>query len=96
MLRFLGRTVPSPDAIHMVTLFVLNDGGAWMIRRPQDYPRAEVAALAEAARRHAFVELYERGRVRIADRRPDAPRKVPFVTCPASCVSCAIDAQRMR
>jgi hypothetical protein len=79
MVNFIGRTVASGHALHYVTLFVLNDEGAWMLRRPQDYPRSEIAGLVQAARDHELVELYERARIRIADRRPDVPRQVPFV-----------------
>ena len=79
MTHFVGRTVASGDAMHDNTLFVLNDEGVWMLRRPQDYPRAEIAELSQAARDRRLVELYERSRIRIADGRVDVPRQVPFV-----------------
>ncbi|MGQ0722471.1 MAG: hypothetical protein ACT4PE_12995 [Candidatus Eiseniibacteriota bacterium] len=79
MAQLVGRTVPSPDALHDVVLFVLNDGGAWMIRRPQDFPRAELPALIAAARAGELTSLYEKSRVRIADVRPDVPRELPYV-----------------
>jgi hypothetical protein len=79
MTHFIGRTVASGDAMHDVTLFVLNDEGSWLLRRPQDYPRREIADLIDAAREHRFEELYERALVRIADRRLDVPRALPFV-----------------
>ena len=79
MINLVGRTVASGDAVHAVALFVINDGGAWMLKRPQDYPRAEIGALARAAREGDLVGLYERGRVRVADGRPDVPRELPFV-----------------
>jgi hypothetical protein len=79
IINLVGRTVASGDAVHAVTLFVINDEGAWMLRRPQDYPRAEIAELARAGRGHEFVRLYERSRVRIAAGRPDVPRVLPFV-----------------
>ncbi|HEX5506314.1 MAG TPA: hypothetical protein VFW96_27100 [Thermomicrobiales bacterium] len=79
MTHFVGRTVASGDAMHDNAVVVLNDDGAWLLRRPQDYPREEIAALVAAAREHRFVELYERARVRLADRRPDVPRELPFV-----------------
>jgi hypothetical protein len=79
MTHFIGRTVPSGDAMHNSTLFVLNDDGVWMVKRPQDYPRSEIGGLIQAARERRLVELYERSRVRIADRRADVPRQVPFV-----------------
>ena len=73
--QLVGRTVGSADAIHTVILFVINDQGAWMLKRPQDYPRPDVAGLAAAARDHRFTELYQKSRVRIADRRIDIPRE---------------------
>jgi hypothetical protein len=79
MTHFVGRTVASGDALHDNAVVVLNDDGAWLLRRPQDYPRGEIAGLVAAARERRFVELYERARVRLADERPDAPREVPFV-----------------
>ena len=79
MARFVGRTAASADALHAVAVFVLNDGGAWLLKRPQDYPRPEIDALVAAARERRFADLYERGRVRVADRRPDVPREVPYV-----------------
>jgi hypothetical protein len=77
MINLVGRTA-SGDAVHAVALVVINDEGAWMLKRPQDYPRTEIAELARAGRAHRFVRLYERCRVRIADGRPDVPRELPF------------------
>jgi hypothetical protein len=79
MVQFIGRTVASADALHTVTLFVINDEGTWMLRRPQDYPRDEISALSQSARDHELVKLYEKSRVRIADVRLDPPRELPFV-----------------
>ena len=52
IINFVGRTVASGDAVHAVALFVINDEGAWMLKRPQDYPRTEIAELARAGRGH--------------------------------------------
>ena len=79
MVHLIGRTVASGDAAHAVALFVINDEGAWMLKRPQDYPPAEIPDLSNAAREHRLVDLYEKSRVRIADGRPDVPRELPFV-----------------
>src|ERR687890_318127 len=79
MTHLVSRTVASGDAMHNITLFVLNDEGVWMLKRPQGYPREEIAGLSQAAREHRLVELYEKSRVQIADRRHDVPREVPFV-----------------
>src|SRR5687767_9310814 len=35
MVHFVGRTVASGDAAHPVVVFVINDDGAWMLKRPQ-------------------------------------------------------------
>src|SRR3989442_54715 len=51
MVHFVGRTVPSGNAMHLTTLFVVNDEGAWMLRRPQDFPREEIPGLVEPRRR---------------------------------------------
>jgi hypothetical protein len=77
--HFVGRTAPSPDAAHANVVFVINDEGTWMLRRPQDFARHEIAGLAEAARRHELRDLYERSRIKLADRRVDVPREYPFM-----------------
>ena len=79
IVHFVGRTAFSADAAHLVTLLVLNDDGVWLLKRPQDYPRLQVPELVQAAREQRWVDLYEQSRVRIADRRLDVPRQVPFV-----------------
>jgi hypothetical protein len=79
MASFLGRTIASADALHLVTLFVINDAGAWMIKRPQDFPREEIPKLIQMARERNLTELYEKSRVRVADRRVDVPREPPHV-----------------
>jgi hypothetical protein len=79
MKQFVGRTAPSADALHTVTVFVTNDDGTWMLRRPQDFPRADVAELVEAARQRRWLDLYERSRIRIKDSRSDVPRELPFL-----------------
>jgi hypothetical protein len=79
IMNFVGRTVFSADAAHLVTVFVLNDDGVWLLKRPQDYPRLEVPQLVEAAREQRWLDLYTKSRVRLADRRLDVPREPPFV-----------------
>ena len=79
MMRFTGRTAPSGDALHTVSVIVINDDGVWLLKRPQDYPPQEVPALAQAAREHRLVDLYQTARVQIADRRLDIPRTQPFL-----------------
>ncbi|HME99435.1 MAG TPA: hypothetical protein VKK06_06120 [Terriglobia bacterium] len=64
-----------------MTLFVINDDGAWMIKRPQDFPREEIPKLIRMARERNLTELYEKSRVRVADRRVDV-RVPPFLQGP--------------
>ncbi|MGW4370063.1 hypothetical protein ACWEKT_30900 [Nocardia takedensis] len=79
MTHFVGRTIASGDAMHDVALFVINDEGTWLVRRPQELDRTEIPALIELAKARDLVPLYERMRVRISDHRPDVPREAPFV-----------------
>ena len=79
LIHLAGRTVASGDAVHCGIVFVINDDGVWMLKRPQDFPRLEIADLAQSAREHSFVELYEKSRVPVADQRLDIPRRLPFV-----------------
>ena len=79
IVHFVGRTAFSADAAHLITVFVLNDDGVWLLKRPQDYPRLEVPELVKAAREQRWLDLYEKSRVRIANSRLDVPRELPFM-----------------
>jgi len=79
MMNLVARTVASGDASHADTVFVIDDDGAWLLRRPQDHPRAEIPELVALARVGRLTELYERSRVRIADGRVDVPPDVRYV-----------------
>src|SRR3989304_5268497 len=37
MMGFIGRTVARGHALHYVTVFVVNDDGVGVLKRPQDY-----------------------------------------------------------
>src|SRR5690242_1232407 len=75
IVNFVGRTGFSADAAHLVTLFVMNDDGVWLLKRPQDYPRLDVPELVKAAREQRWLDLYEKSRIRIANQRLDVPRE---------------------
>jgi hypothetical protein len=79
MKQFVGRTVPSADALHTVIVFLLNDKGAWMLRRPQDFPSSEMGQLINAAKERQLDEVFLQSRVALSDRRLDVPRELPFV-----------------
>jgi hypothetical protein len=57
---------------------VIDDDGAWMLRRPQDYPREQVPRLVELARARKLTELYEAGRIRLGDERVRIPSDVRY------------------
>jgi hypothetical protein len=90
MTHVVGRTAPSGDAIHNCTVFVLNDQGTGLLRRPQDFPRTEIPALVQAAHGRQFVELLraEPGAHRRPSRRSPAAvavrvtRQPVFGQCP--------------
>jgi len=69
----LGRTAPSGDAIHTVSVFVVDDGATWLLKRPRDFAPEEVREVAELARRRDLVEHYRRSRVRVCDGRCAPP-----------------------
>lgn len=79
MFSLLGRSVASADALHAVSLFVLNDAGAYLVRRPGDLPRREIPKLLQLVHEGRFLEWYERSRIRVADGRVGVPRQVPYV-----------------
>lgn len=77
MVTPFARTISSADGVNSAILFVLNDDGAFQIRRPQDYERDDLPELVELAHERRFTELYERNRIRVADSRPQIPRGTP-------------------
>lgn len=74
----LGRTAASGDAIHTVSVFVTRDEATYLLKRPQDFPPAEIPELAELARRGELTDLYRRSRIRIKDSRAQPPRHPMF------------------
>jgi hypothetical protein len=78
MVTMLGRSFASADGAATAALFINRDDGTFLMRRPQDFAAHEIDELASLSREHRFVELYQRMRVRIADRRTEIPRAVPF------------------
>jgi len=79
MVRFIGRTAASGEAIHAATIFVLNDSGVRMLRRPQDLSTTDYPQLITLAREGKLLDLYEKSSVHLMDHRPTLLRKMPFV-----------------
>jgi len=78
MMSMVGRTHSSADAVATSTLFVTCDDGTFVMPKPQDFAADEFDKLAALGREHRFTELYELSRIRIADRRTEIPRELPF------------------
>jgi hypothetical protein len=78
MVGFLGRTVPSGDAIHGAGLIVMNPEATYYLKRPQDFDPAEYPEVAKLAERGEYTELYRRSRVKIRDGRTAPPTATPF------------------
>jgi hypothetical protein len=79
LVHLVGRTVPSGDALHTAILFVSNDEGTWMVKRPQDFSTDELRAVVAAGREGRLTDAYRLSRVQLSDRRVSTPRKVPVV-----------------
>lgn len=79
MAAFTGRCGASADAIHATTLFVINDEGTYLLKRPQDYMADELPELLDLLRERQYVSLYDRSRVLIRQGRTNVLRFVPHV-----------------
>jgi hypothetical protein len=79
IVHLLGRTVPSGDALHSVMLFVLNDQGTWLIRRPQDLTSADLSTVVAAGQNGRLVDAYTQLRVPVSSARASVARAVPQV-----------------
>lgn len=75
---FGGRTIASGDAVQSVAVIVINDDGAWLLPRPQDLALGEVDTLVAMARERRLVDVYQRSRIRLADRRVSVPPDMPY------------------
>lgn len=73
----VGRTVSSPDALNAVTLFVINDDGTYLIKRPQALTPDEVRQFVEASEspdaHNKLTDIYRKMRVKVRDGRTTVP-----------------------
>jgi hypothetical protein len=79
MAALTGRIGASADAVHSAALFVINDEGTYLLRRPQDFSLDEINSLASLAAEKRFDEIYDRMRILVHKGRTSIPREVPFV-----------------
>jgi hypothetical protein len=78
MAGLVARTIASGDGLQTVALAVINDDGAWLVRRPRELPAAQISAQLELGRQGEFTKLYRRSRVQIARGRPKTPTEPLF------------------
>jgi hypothetical protein len=78
MAGLVARTIASGDGLQTVALIVINDEGAWLVRRPREMPAGEISNLIALGKRGEFTEFYRRCRVKIADERPRMPTEPLF------------------
>ncbi len=69
----VGRAASSGDGIQAVALFVINDTGAWLMKRPRDFEPSELKDLIGLARERSFTEIYRRSRVQVKTGRAAPP-----------------------
>lgn len=75
---FVGRTVASGDAIQSVALFVINDQGAWLVKRPREFAAPEIRELIRLAQERDFTAIYRRSRVPVKSQRVAPPLEPLF------------------
>jgi hypothetical protein len=78
MAGLVARTIASGDGLQTVALIVINDNGAWLVRRPREMAPGEISKLIELGKLGEFTELYRRCRVKICDTRPKTPSEPLF------------------
>jgi hypothetical protein len=79
MMHLAARTAASGDASHVDTVFVIDDDGTWLLRRPQDYPPQRISELVTLAHERKLTELYTQSRVHVAEGRVDIPHDVSYM-----------------
>jgi hypothetical protein len=70
---FVGRAVGSGDGIQAVALFVINDKGASLVRRPRDFNASELGELIQLAQGRKLTDVYQRSRVQVKQQRVAPP-----------------------
>jgi hypothetical protein len=76
--QLIGRTTPSGDALNSVLVFVMNDAGTYVLRRPQDLSEHELKEMLQLVSASKFVEAYELLRVQVSDRRVAISAQPPY------------------
>jgi hypothetical protein len=74
----IGRAIGSGDGIQAVTLFVINDRGAWLVKRPRELGATELEDLIRLGKARDFSEIYRRSRVQVCSSRTAPPAEPLF------------------
>ena len=80
MMNLVARTAASGDASHADTVFVIDDDGVWLLRRPQDSP-ADSGSRSWSSSRAREADRAVRGRARPHRRRPRRASRATCATC---------------
>lgn len=73
MAGLVGRTVASGDCLQTISLFVINDQGAWLVRRPHELSESELSQAIALSSQREWTRLYRSVRVQVSDRRVHPP-----------------------
>jgi len=79
MAALSGRVGASADAVHSVSLFILNDEGTYFLKRPQNLPKLEIGNLGQMAQDRRLEEVYSQMRIQLREGRAEIPRAVPHM-----------------
>ncbi|GAA1820351.1 hypothetical protein [Agromyces neolithicus] len=72
-----GRTIPSADAAHMATLFVIDDSGVSMMPRPGDLDSATARHAVALANDGDYLQAWRATRIRVSEGRSNPSTEFP-------------------
>jgi hypothetical protein len=78
MAGFIGRTIPSADAISRIALVVSNDAATYLMKRPCDLAPDQISELVRLAAQEEYLEFWRKVRVKLADSRCAPPVEPPY------------------
>ncbi len=79
MASLSSRVGASADAVHSVSMFILNDEGSYFFKRPQNFPNLDIGQLGKLGKDRRLEEMYSQMRVKLSDSRAKVPREIPHM-----------------
>jgi hypothetical protein len=76
MAGLVGRTIGSADGVQSVAVFMINDEGAYLAKRPRDFNASEIPEVLRLVASGDYPEAWRRSRYHVTDERP-TPSLVP-------------------